>query len=93
MSVRYTLRDPKALRWVMDHPGRGTPYTIRTLADAIGLTHHSLVGHLLSGRTKDCDQDVAHALAGAVGVAVLVLFAPPSSPDPIEPATEVKPPS
>ncbi|GAA0453740.1 hypothetical protein GCM10009544_15630 [Streptomyces stramineus] len=79
--MRYTLRDRNILQWVMQHPGRGAPYTVRSLAEAIGLTHHSLVGHLLSGRTRDCDLETAHAIAGAVGVAVLVLFAPPASPE------------
>lgn len=86
MRVRYALRKPELLREVMQHPGRGTPYTVRSLADAIGLSHHSLIGHLLSGERKDCDFEVAHAIAGAVGVAVLVLFAPPASPDQIDPS-------
>lgn len=82
MSVRYKLRSKEVLHHVMQHPGRGTPYTVRTLAAAIGLTHHSLVGHLHSGERDDCDRDVAHNIAEAVGVAVLVLFAPPASPNP-----------
>ncbi|SDN19127.1 hypothetical protein SAMN05444921_12191 [Streptomyces wuyuanensis] len=81
MNVRYELRDPKILRWVMDHPGRGTPFSVRGLAEAVGLSHHALIGHLLTGERKDCDFDVAHRIAGVVGVAVLVLFAPPASPD------------
>lgn len=93
MSVRYAVRDPEKLRWVMDHPGRGVPYTVRSLAAAIGLTHHSSVGHLLSGERKDCDSEVAHAIAGALGVAVLVLFAPPASPDSTETSTEQQPPA
>lgn len=87
MRVRYTLRDSKILKWVMDHPGRGKPHTIRSLSEAAGLTHHSAIGHLLSGRTHECDSEVAHAIAREVGVAVLVLFAPPASPDPNEPNT------
>ena len=79
--MRYTLRHPKALKWAMDHPGRGTPYSIRELADAVGLTHHSLIGHLLKGSRTECDMETAHRIAEAVGVAVLVLFAPPASPD------------
>lgn len=84
MRVRYTLRDPSILKWVMDHPGRGKPHTIRSLSEAVGLSHHSAIGHLLSGRTSDCDYQVAHDIAREVGVAVLVLFAPPASPDPNE---------
>lgn len=69
----------------MDHPGRGTPYSIRQLAEAIGLSHHALVGHLLTGERSDCDSETAHRIAAAVGVAVLVLFAPSASPETNEP--------
>lgn len=92
MSARYKLRSKGVLQHCMQHPGRGTPFTVRSLAAAIGLTHHSLVGHLHSGERDECDRDVAHAIAGAVGVAVLVLFAPPASPDPNESSTERQPP-
>ncbi len=82
MRVRYRLRDRGVLQYLMQHPGRGTPYTVRSLADAIGLSHHSLIGHLVSGRRADCDAGTAHNIAESLGVAVLVLFAPPASPDP-----------
>ncbi len=91
MGVRYDLRDRQILRWVMDHPGRGVPYTIRTLAEAVG-RHHSLIGHLLTGERDGVDADDAHAISEAVGVAVLVLFAPPSSPKRTESDTEPPPP-
>jgi hypothetical protein len=80
LNVRYDLRDPNTLRSVMEHPGRGTPYSIRELAETVGLKGHALIGHLLTGERKDCDVAIAHAIAEAVGVAVLVLFAPPASP-------------
>lgn len=76
----------------MDHPGRGIPYTVRSLAAAIGLSR-SLVGHLLSGERKDCDSEAAHAIAGALGVAVLVLFMPPASPDPNDSSTDLQSPA
>lgn len=93
MSERYALRDRGVLQFVMQHPGRGAPYSIRDLAAAIGLSHHSLVGHLLSGRSKECDRDVAHRIAEALGVAVLVLFAPPASPKPNNSTTDQTPPN
>ena len=65
----------------MDHPGRGAPYSIRQLADTIGLSHHALIGHLLTGERNDCDISTAHRIAEALGVAVLVLFAPSASPE------------
>lgn len=79
--MRYTLRDREILQHCLQHPGRGTSYSVRSLASAIGLSHHSLIGHLLTGERTECDRDVAHDIAEAVGVAVLVLFAPPATPD------------
>lgn len=81
MNVRYALRDPQILRWVMEHPGRGAPYSIRGLAGAVGLTHHALIGHLLTGERNDCDVVTAHRISEALGVEVLVLFEPPTSLD------------
>ena len=81
MSVRYDLKNKQILQWVMDNPGRGVPYTTRSLGKAIG-RHHSLIGHLLTGERRSCDAGDAHAIAEAVGVALLVLFAPPASPKP-----------
>jgi hypothetical protein len=80
----YTLRDRTILQWVMQHPGRGAPYSVRELASAADCSH-SLVGHLLSGQRSACDVVVAHAIAEALGVAVLVLFAPAASPKRTEP--------
>jgi DNA-binding XRE family transcriptional regulator len=68
----------------MDHPGRGVPYSVRTLAQAAGVSR-SLIGHLLTGERDDCDMKGAHAIAEVVGVAVLVLFAPPASPNLADP--------
>ncbi len=87
MRVRYTLRDPDLLSKLMQNPGRGTPYSTRTLADAIGC-HHSLVHRLTAGEQETVDMELAHDIAEAVGVAVLVLFAPPASPNPTDSATE-----
>lgn len=92
MRVRYQLRDRKILNWVMRHPGRGAPYTVRTLAADAGCSP-TLIGHLHSGRQKDCSMDDAHHIAEAVGVAVLVLFAPPPSPKQIDADTEPRPPA
>lgn len=80
LKVRYALRKPALLADLMEHPGRGTPYSTRTLAEAAGC-HHSQVHRLLNGKQDTVDMDLAHALADALGVAVLVLFMPPPSPD------------
>ena len=93
MIPRYKLRDRELLKQLMQHPGRGTPFTVRSLAAEIGLSHHSLVGHLVSGQRDECDANIAHDLSEALGVAVLVLFAPPASPRQTDPATDSRPPS
>jgi hypothetical protein len=82
LNDRYALRDRVILRWTMKHPGRGTPYSIRELAKTVGLSHHALIGHLLTGEREDCDKDTAQRIAEAVGVKVLVLFEPSTSPKP-----------
>jgi hypothetical protein len=85
LTVRYKLRDRRILQWIMQHPGRGTPYTIRSLAREASLST-SLIGHLHSGHRDDVDMVDAHNIAEALGVAILVLFAPPSSPEHNDPS-------
>lgn len=91
LRVRYTLRDRELLRKIMEHPGRGTPHSTRTLAAEVGC-HHSQIGRLLDGAQETCDMDIAHNITEAVGVAVLVLFVPPTSPRRTESATDQYPP-
>lgn len=86
MRVRYRLRSRQWLQFVMNNPGRGAPYSIRDLAEAAGIKHHSIIGHLLTGERDDCLVVDAHAISEALGVAVLVLFAPPASPNPDDPS-------
>lgn len=80
MSVRYRLIDLATLLRVMEHPGRGAPYSVRSLAEASGISR-SQVGRLVSGELPDLPVLEAHRISEALGVAVLVLFMPPSSPD------------
>lgn len=63
----------------METPGRGQSYSVRDLAEVSGVSR-SQVGRLVAGTRNSLDVTEAHALAEAVGVAVLVLFAPPASP-------------
>jgi transcriptional regulator with XRE-family HTH domain len=63
----------------MESPGRGVPYSVRDLADATGVSR-SQIGRLLTGELDNLDVNDAHAVAEALGVAVLVLFMPPTSP-------------
>lgn len=92
LKVRYELRDRELLRKLMEHPGRGTPHSTRSLAATVGC-HHSLIGRLLDGTQETCDMDTAHRIAEAVGVAVLVLFVPPASPNSTDSAIDQKPPT
>lgn len=78
--VLYRLRDRRMFRAIMETPGRGAPYSVRALADAARVPA-ATVGHLLAGRTARCEMDAAHAIAEALGVAVLVLFTPPVYPN------------
>lgn len=80
MSHRYALRDRGILRWVMEHPGTGAPFSVRTLAQTSGCSKGVIEG-LLSGHQRTASVDDAHNIAEAVGTAVLVLFAPPASPN------------
>lgn len=89
MERRYRLRDRTILKWVMDHPGRGVPYSVRTLAKASGCPT-GLIERLLTGRQKTAVVDQAHSLTEAVGVALLVLFAPAASPN--QDDASIKPP-
>ena len=79
MSVRYILRDLDYFQKTMKTPGRGAPYTVRDLAEASGVSR-SQVGRLHSGDLDNLDVIDAHSIAEALGVGVLVLFMPPSSP-------------
>lgn len=80
MIRRYALRDRSILKWVMEHPGTGAPFSVRTLAQASRCGKGVIEG-LLSGHQKTASMDDAHSISEAIGTAVLVLFAPPSSPD------------
>lgn len=64
----------------MEHPGRGKPFSIRALAAASGVNRNT-VEKLAKGTQKSADVNDAHSLVEALGVGVLVLFMPPSSPN------------
>ena len=78
--MRYRLRDLETFKKVMESPGRGTPYTVRDLAEVSGVSR-SQVGRLLTGELDNLSVSDAHAVSEALGVAVLVLFMPPVSPE------------
>jgi transcriptional regulator with XRE-family HTH domain len=78
LSVRYRLRDLELFKKIMEHPGRGKPYTVRDLAEVTGVSR-SQIGRLLTGELDNLDVNDAHQVAEAFGVLVLVLFDPPMS--------------
>lgn len=77
--MRYRLRELATFKKIMESPGRGVPYSVRDLAEATGVSR-SQIGRLLTGELDNLDVADAHAVAEALGVAVLVLFIPPVSP-------------
>jgi len=84
--VRYTLRDLETFKKIMEAPGRGVPYTVRSLAEASGVSR-SQIGRILTGELDNVDVIEAHAITESLGVAVLVLFMPPPSPKQGQPDT------
>jgi transcriptional regulator with XRE-family HTH domain len=70
----------------MKNPGRGAPYGYDSLAEASGCGR-GLIEKLANGSQKTADVDDATAIAETLGVAILVLFAPPATPNQVTPTT------
>lgn len=64
----------------MLNPGRGESFSVRSLAEESGVGK-GVIEKLLAGQQRTADVLDAIALAEALGVAILVLFAPRSSPE------------
>ncbi|MFJ9633695.1 hypothetical protein ACIRU8_38985 [Streptomyces sp. NPDC101175] len=79
---RWTLRDITVFRHYMKFPGRGRPFSVRTLAEESGVSV-GVIDKLITGKQDNVDVDDATALAEAVGSTIFPLFAPPASPEPI----------
>jgi transcriptional regulator with XRE-family HTH domain len=90
LSRRWSLHSPEAFRYVMKHPGRGIPYGYDSLAEASGCGS-GLIEKLAKGKQKTADVLDATALAEALDVGILVLFAPPLTPKRVTPTTEDDP--
>ncbi|MFZ3592238.1 helix-turn-helix domain-containing protein [Streptomyces sp. BH104] len=77
----------------MKTPGRGAPYDPPELAEAVGISRSQMY-RIAAGEVLTVPVGQAHSIAEALGVAVLVLFAPPASPNQdatsTEPATHRK---
>lgn len=71
----------------MKNPGRGTPYGYDSLAEASGCGS-GLIEKLATGKQPTADVEDATAIAESLGVAILVLFAPPATPNRVASATD-----
>lgn len=80
MNVRYHLRDLDYFQRTLKTPGRGIPYEPPELAQVAGISRSQMY-RILAGEASEVPVTQAHALAEALGVAVLVLFMPPVSPE------------
>ena len=75
----------------MKNPGRGAPYGYDSLAEASGCGR-GLIEKLATGKQQTADVNDAHSLVEALGVALLVLFAPKASPE-LDDASPEDPPT
>lgn len=81
LPTRVPLHAPETLRWIMQHPGRGTPYTVRELASAVACSP-ATISHLLTGRYRRTEATRARLIAEELGCEQAALFAPMPSTDP-----------
>ncbi len=77
---RWTLRSISVFKHYMQFPGRGQSFSVRTLAEASGVSA-GVIDKLITGKQDTADVEDATALAEAVGSAIFPLFAPPASPE------------
>jgi hypothetical protein len=91
LSRRYKLKSANVFQYVMKNPGRGAPYGYDSLAEATGCGR-GLIEKLATGKQQTADVEAAHSLVEALGVALLVLFAPSASPE-LDDASPATPPT
>jgi hypothetical protein len=71
----YKLLDPQLLRTLMKRTGTGASVSVRELA-ALADVPRSSIGALLTGTQQAVQEAAAHSIADALGVDLLILFAP-----------------
>lgn len=76
----YRLVDRDLLERLMQRTSTGASVSIRGLARAAGVPHGT-IGNLLSGYQESVAYDSAHRIAAAIGVGVMILWEPPTSPE------------
>ncbi len=74
-APQYKIVKPGLLRELMGRTGTGARVTVRELAQQSG-TSRSTIGNLLTGAQQSVQEQTAHAIARAIGVDTLILFAP-----------------
>ncbi|RLL66958.1 XRE family transcriptional regulator [Streptomyces sp. Z26] len=74
-TLMYQLLDPELLHRLMQRTGTGARVSIRELSTASGVPR-STIHNLTTGSQQSVAANTAHAIAQAIGVDVLILFAP-----------------
>ncbi|MER7930532.1 helix-turn-helix transcriptional regulator [Streptomyces sp. NPDC096057] len=83
---RYRLLKPRLLRELMERTGTGAPLSGRELAAMVDVPR-STIDALLNGVTKTQPADVAERIVRAIGVDLLILWAPTGRSVPSEEPT------
>lgn len=71
----YAVDSPDRLKLLMERTGTGSPITSRGLAEAAGVAHGT-IGALMAGTQRVVPEPKAKAIAGVLGIDLLVLFVP-----------------
>ncbi|MEU7639852.1 helix-turn-helix transcriptional regulator [Streptomyces sp. NPDC039016] len=80
---RYLLVDADLLRRLMARTGTGRGISVRQLAATSGVSHGT-IENLLRGRIQTARHDVAHKICDAIGIDLLILWAPTGRAVPLE---------
>lgn len=75
-SAQWALVNAGLLRTLMTRTGDGSKVTVRELAHRANVPVGT-IGNLLTGTQSSIRAEAAQAIADAIGVGVLILFAPP----------------
>lgn len=74
-APQHKLLNPGLLRTLMKRTGSGASVSVRELAALAGVPR-STIGALLTSVQQTVQEPAAHAIADALGVDLLILFAP-----------------
>jgi hypothetical protein len=71
--LRMAVIDPAIIKYVMEHPARRVPWTLRELAPILGCSIGTL-SHMRTGSRASIPAELAERFSEAVGVETAVLF-------------------